>query len=588
MIEIIADNIISPLGISSKENYENVKAGVTGLQKYEHKFNLDFAFTASLMPEKFWEDSSSFLGLSRFEKMAVRSVQGAMREIPDGTDFDITSGRTLFILSSTKGNVELLPDVERVSLINSAHVIAQKLGITSTPQVVCNACISGVHALLVAKRFIACDAYDYVIVCGCDVQSSFTISGFQSLKALSASPCRPFDIDRNGLNLGEAAATVILHKADWHPDHWYLASGVVRNDAYHQTAPSPKATGLAMAIHRTMEDYPAEVLACVNTHGTSTLFNDEMEAVALSREGLADIPANSLKAYYGHTMGATGVLDIIITRMAVDDHTVLATKGFDELGVSRRVNIVTQNTTTDKQAFLKTIAGFGGCNAAILVAKGAVIKPESSSVKRSFTVKHQLSIRNQHIELDGQDYTIAFEDANEPLSEMGISFLKQVYKSEIGNYPRFYKMDNLSKLGFVASELLLHAVRKDSSVEVTSASSFAGQSGEDTAILLYSKYGSISTDQSYALSMQDIPSPHLFTYTLPNMVTGEIAIRQGYHGETSFCLLHDNQDVTALLREAQSMLSSDAPITKAIVGSIDYLSDNNFEAQLCFIDSICD
>ena len=75
MIEIIADNIISPLGISSKENYENVKAGVTGLQKYEHKFNLDFAFTASLMPEKFWEDSSSFLGLSRFEKMAVRSVQ---------------------------------------------------------------------------------------------------------------------------------------------------------------------------------------------------------------------------------------------------------------------------------------------------------------------------------------------------------------------------------------------------------------------------------------------------------------------------------------------------------------------------------
>ena len=82
--------------------------------------------------------------------------------------------------------------------------------------------------------------------------------------------------------------------------------------------------------------------------------------------------------------------------------------------------------------------------------------------------------------LDGQDYTIAFKDANEPLSEMGISFLKQVYKSEIGNYPRFYKMDNLSKLGFVASELLLHAVRKDSSVEVTSASSFAGQSGEDT------------------------------------------------------------------------------------------------------------
>jgi 3-oxoacyl-[acyl-carrier-protein] synthase-1 len=201
MIEIIADNIISPLGISSKENYENVKAGVTGLQKYEHKFNLDFAFTASLMPEKFWEDSSSFLGLSRFEKMAVRSVQGAICEIPDGTDFDITSSRTLFILSSTKGNVELLPDVERVSLVNSAHVIAQKLGITSTPQVVCNACISGVHALLVAKRFIACDAYDYVIVCGCDVQSSFTISGFQSLKALSASPCRPFDIDRNGLNL---------------------------------------------------------------------------------------------------------------------------------------------------------------------------------------------------------------------------------------------------------------------------------------------------------------------------------------------------------------------------------------------------
>ena len=218
---------------------------------------------------------------------------------------------------------------------------------------------------------------------GADVQSRFIISGFGSFKALSPQECRPFDIERIGLNLGEAAATIIytnsqessqrhtLTEPIANSQSWQAVRGAVRNDAFHISGPSPKGEGSYRAIRAALGDEPASALAMVNVHGTSTLYNDEMESAAIDRAGLLDVPVNSLKGYYGHTMGAAGVLETVLSMRALDDGIVLGTRGFEDLGVSHRVRVSSQHSKTDRQSFLKLLSGFGGCNAAMLFRKEA-------------------------------------------------------------------------------------------------------------------------------------------------------------------------------------------------------------------------
>ena len=113
-------------------------------------------------------------------------------------------------------------------------------------------------------------------------------------------------------------------------------------------------------------------LALVNVHGTSTLYNDEMESKALARAGLKDVPVNTLKGFYGHTMGAAGILEVILSMASIDDKMILATRGYSECGVSQPLNISNENRDTDKRSFVKLLSGFGGCNAAMLFKKGGM------------------------------------------------------------------------------------------------------------------------------------------------------------------------------------------------------------------------
>ena len=291
----------------------------------------------------------------------------------------------LFVLSTTKGNVELLDSrspqfpADRVLPGVAARVIAAYFGFSREPLVVSNACISGLSAQITAMRLIESGACDVAVVCGADVQSRFIISGFGSFKALSPMECRPFDIERLGLNLGEAAATVIYERSEKRGERreergerieWFAVRGAVRNDAFHISGPSPKGEGSYRAIRAALGDTPADELAFINVHGTSTMYNDEMESAAIDRAGLLDVPVNSLKGYYGHTMGAAGVLETILSMAAVDDGCILGTRGYEELGVSHRVRVSGQHAATTKQTFLKLLSGFGGCNAAMLFKKG--------------------------------------------------------------------------------------------------------------------------------------------------------------------------------------------------------------------------
>ena len=571
MVSVLADNVISPLGETSEENYQAVKEGKSAIHAYAPMTaGIPNGFVASLLS-------------SDFEELAFRSAQKAI----DASGINISSTRTVFILSSTKGSIEKLgqTDDDKLYLGNIAQRIATRLGIQLSPIVVCNACISGLAAMILASRLLVSKKYDYAVVCGADCPGRFIISGFQSLNAMSAFSCQPFDIERQGLNLGEAAATVVLGREittksvnnGCRKQVWQIGHGYIKNDAYHISSPSKTAEGLYEALLETMNGIDKRNIAFINAHGTATLFNDQMEAIAIHRAELQDIPVNALKGYVGHTLGAAGIMETILCMKAVDDHTVLGTRGYEEVGVSGRIQLSSKHHSTIKTSFIKQLSGFGGCNAT-LYARSVRVGPQgfrdcdtSSSMSTSISscVKkgHQVHITPQGIWLDGKVFAIDKEGKQS-------SLLTALYKQIIGNYPKYYKMDGLCRLGFVASELLLKAERDEGS--------FTEDTNKTRAIVFFNRSSSIASDKKYLASIVEkdnyFPSPSVFVYTLPNIVTGEIAIRNGYHGETSFYILpHKNE---LLMQDIIETTFMDEQTTSVLTGWLDYEDSEHFEADL--------
>ncbi|MFC2581743.1 MAG: beta-ketoacyl synthase N-terminal-like domain-containing protein [Segatella oris] len=571
MVSVLADNVISPLGETSEENYQAVKEGKSAIHAYAPMTaGIPNGFVASLLS-------------SDFEELAFRSAQKAI----DASGINVSSTRTVFILSSTKGAIEKLgqTDDDKLYLGNIAQRIATQLGIQLSPIVVCNACISGLAAMILASRLLVSKKYDYAVVCGADCPNRFIISGFQSLNAMSAFSCQPFDIERQGLNLGEAAATVVLGREittksvnnGCRKQVWQIGHGYIKNDAYHISAPSKTAEGLYEALLKTMNGIDKRNIAFINAHGTATLFNDQMEAIAIHRAELQDIPVNALKGYVGHTLGAAGIMETILCMKAVDDHTVLGTRGYEEVGVSGRIQLSSKHHSTIKTSFIKQLSGFGGCNAT-LYAQYVGVKPQefsdsktngggSANISYSVKKKHRVYITPQGVWLDGKVFAIDKEGKQS-------SLLTALYKQIMGNYPKYYKMDGLCRLGFVASELLLKAERDEGS--------FTEDINKTRAIVFFNRSSSIASDKKYLASIAEkdnyFPSPSVFVYTLPNIVTGEIAIRNGYHGETSFYILpHKNE---LLMQDIIETTFMDEQTTSVLTGWLDYEDSEHFEADL--------
>ena len=588
MIVKLADNIISPLGVGTQANYRAVKAGLSALKAYPATGLLPEGYFASLFDDK-----------ASFEDRCIACAEPAIKE----AGIDPASDRVLFIISTTKANIELLDGAsagsatviagcDRQSPAAAALQVSRWFGNPNTPVVVSNACISGLAAQIEALRAIESGRCDYAVVIGADVVGRFVISGFQSLKALSPEQCRPFDADRCGLNLGEAAACIIYgaevpsspsapqddrKEASQDDRVWCAVSGAICNDANHISGPSRTGEGSYRALMAAL-GIPDQVgnddIAFINVHGTSTLYNDEMESIAIDRAGLADVPVNTLKGYFGHTLGAAGVLETILSMAAVEDGTVLGTRGFEKLGVSRPLRLSSQNSPIEggKQSFVKLLSGFGGVNAAMLFSRryketvfanrlddsalpkidapkrsidfvensGNQIVKENAS-KNLLWAKHNVEITPSRVVLDGKCLQV---DSKQPeagaTTVVGGALLEAIYRKYIGDWPKFFKMDPLAKLGFVASELLLQAEGGDR------------QPTDRRAVILFNRSGSLADDINYQRGIDGpdhLGSPSLFVYTLPNIVTGEIAIRNKYYAETSFyCIPEPDEELTFLSR----------------------------------------
>ncbi|MBL7882631.1 MAG: beta-ketoacyl synthase [Bacteroidia bacterium] len=380
---VAADNIISPLGFTSIENFENLKHLQTGVRFFETSdFSVEPVHAAVIDNEKIeteFKKLNTSNGYTKLEKMAILSIHKALEQ---NTTIDIKSEKTLIIFSSTKGNIDLLQpelknkyDKKRLFLWETAKVICSHFQNPNTPLVVSNACISGVIALMLGKRLLEENSkYENIIVVGADIITHFVVSGFQSFKAVSTEIAKPYDAERIGISLGEAAGTIVLTNnvsAISTTSSILVKGGASSNDANHISGPSRSGDGLLLAIEKALEEsnLKAEDIHFISGHGTATLFNDEMEALAINDAHLQNVPMNSLKSYFGHTLGAAGIIESVITLESMRKNTLIATFNFKTLGTSKPVNIISKTQEANLQNCLKTAAGFGGCNAAIVFSK---------------------------------------------------------------------------------------------------------------------------------------------------------------------------------------------------------------------------
>ena len=601
MVRIIADNILSPLGTTTRDNLQAVRHYRTLLRAHR-LWDIPEPFVASL----FADGIEGAEGVRpTYEELVGRSIASCLADCT-------VSGRVVLILASTKGQttgpqgVPFGCSASRI-VARIAPLMPQATGITALT--VSNACTSGLSALIVARRLLDMGAFDFAIVTGCDVQSRFIVSGFQSFKAMSPSTCRPFDEDRNGLNLGEAAATIVFKRCgddEVRPTDWVALPGFMRNDAFHISGPSPVAEGSYRALMAACREADAPV--CISAHGTATLYNDDMESKAIYRAAMAndpssaihraaltDVPVSALKGYNGHTMGAAGILESILTMHALDEGWIPGTLGFQTLGTSRPISVIGQHQPlspeVESPTFIKLMSGFGGCNAAMGYGKGSKGLKSSKSSKGlsglsgNLRTLHSVRITPDTVILDGE--TIPLPCGYSAPAVRGIEgvraggrgeaarggALTALYKTYVGDYPKFYKMDLFSRLGFIAAELLF---RKEASDEAFD---------EHRAVLLFGSTASQVADRNFEATIQPgdnyFPSPADFVYTLPNIVLGEIAIRHHLHGETCYFALAERDE--SLMRQLVAQAFADPATTSVLCGWLDAPDDTHFLANLAII-----
>ena len=367
-------NIISSLGFTSEANFEQLIRENSGIKKYQRDNN-DVYYSSKVDLEKVNTafnkigDSDSYTLL---ERMMILSINTILKS----SGFKITK-RTGLVIATTKGNIDTLSptskfnrETKRSYLYELGNQIKDFFNFKNEAIVLSNACVSGVLAVAIAQRFVKDNVYDDVIIVGGDLVSEFILSGFTSFQAISDNPCKPYSKNRKGITIGEAVASVLVSSIKETFSIKILGAGSC-NDANHISGPSRTGEGLVLSVKSALNEaqLKSNEIDYISAHGTATNYNDEMEAIAISRLNMLGVPVNSLKGYYGHTLGASGLLETIIGIKSMEENMLISSKGFDELGVSETINVIKKTEKKDLNIFLKTASGFGGCNTAVIFKK---------------------------------------------------------------------------------------------------------------------------------------------------------------------------------------------------------------------------
>lgn len=275
-----------------------------------------------------------------------------------GADRDPPAPGAGLILCTTKGGGPAIP-------------VSPFAPVTTMRHVVSNACASGAQGVIEAADLLSDGEYETVNVHGMDVLTDFIAEGFLALNAVSPMPARPFDRRRDGLSLGEAAAGVRLARAAAPGAPRIIAYGC-SNDANHVSGPSRDGSGLALAIKRALRGMDRSEIRAICAHGTATVYNDAMEARAFHTafDG-APPPVFGIKGAIGHTLGAAGLVEVIVSAKAATEGVIPPTAGFEAGEEDYPLDVVHgKPRKIGPGCVLTTNSGFGGMNTAIVIAPG--------------------------------------------------------------------------------------------------------------------------------------------------------------------------------------------------------------------------
>lgn len=288
-------------------------------------------------------------------------------------DFRALGGRPAMLMATTKGNLEEWlvsgqPGIE--SLVATLDDMVG--GLPALRRTVSNACVSGAQAAIEAAELLLDGDCDRALVVGADGVTPFVAQGFASLGGLSATGARPFDALRDGLSPGEAGCACVLTRIEDAPAAPRMVGWGCSNDANHISGPSRDGSGLALAIERALEGIDRSTIVAICGHGTGTVYNDAMEALAFRAVfGKHVPPVFGIKGSIGHTMGAAGLLELEVSARVACTGVVPPTVGFRAGDEGSPLDVVHGSPRQLQPGLvLTTNSGFGGMNTAILVAPG--------------------------------------------------------------------------------------------------------------------------------------------------------------------------------------------------------------------------
>jgi 3-oxoacyl-[acyl-carrier-protein] synthase-1 len=271
---------------------------------------------------------------------------------------------------------DLFPDKYRQAEVHNLHspgiFVAEATGLTGPSMTISTACSSGAKVFATATRWINHGLVDAVLVGGIDSLCLSILYGFNSLELLSKNPCRPFDTRRDGISIGEAAGFALLVRDDLAPEAEFALLGYGESsDAYHMSHPHPEGKGAVLAMQQSLQraGLAPGAIEYVNLHGTASKANDLVETHALSQVFPTPTLASSTKGWTGHTLGAAGIVDTVMTLEAMKHGLIPGTLNCGMPDPEFNFPILTENARNPITAAMTNSFGFGGNNASLILGR---------------------------------------------------------------------------------------------------------------------------------------------------------------------------------------------------------------------------
>lgn len=388
--------IVSALGIGTASQRKKLAAGISGLAPASilnsiHRTEFPFGE----VPYSTDELMSRLLHFNLLQKSRLQALGAlALEECLSGMEKRPSGIRQGFINATTVGGMtdiedryfDLIkpeqnePDMSWASGLDCAtgtEHLARQFKLTDFVTTISTACSSSANAIQFGARLLQQNVLDLVVCGGVDSLTRFTVNGFNSLKNLDRNICKPFDANRNGLNLGEGAAYLVLESekslAITGNKPLGILSGYANfNEAFHPTAPSPEGLGAYEAMKRTLDKagLSPESVSYINAHGTATLNNDESESLAIRRLfGNKVPPFASTKSYTGHTLAASGAIEAVFSLLSLKFQEVYPALNFDTPIEATGLIPCQRFQPMAVAHILSNSFGFGGNNASLLISR---------------------------------------------------------------------------------------------------------------------------------------------------------------------------------------------------------------------------